>query len=180
MAGHPVLRALVLGSAGTLEADRAAALQLFEPDVVIACNHAARDEPGRVDHWATMHPEQFPSWLAVRAAAGREPAGRLWHARHHVSAVDSTPIESWGGSSGLLCVAVAFEIGCSHVVLAGVPMVKMSRHYDDARPWMEARRYWPVWERRRPLLEPRVRSMSGWTCDLLGAPTRDWIDARTA
>lgn len=168
--------AIVLGGASTLHEDKAAALELFAPDLIIACNHAMRDEPGRVDHAATMHPELYPGWLAARAKAGRPAPGKLWHARHRISNVGSEEIESWGGSSGLLCVAVALGLGCSRVVLAGVPMEKMLRHYDDKRPWMEARQYWPSWERHMPKLLGRVRSMSGWTKDRLGFPDRAWLD----
>lgn len=169
------LTALILGGANTLAADRARALELFEPDVVIACNHAGRDEPGRLDHWASMHPDLFPHWLAARRAAGRPEPGRFWHARHRPTPIESSPIESWGGSSGLLCVAVAFELGAERVVLAGVPMLKTARHYDDDRHWMEARQYWPGWERHAPSMMGRVRSLSGWTLDLLGLPTREWV-----
>lgn len=177
MARRPPRTALILGGANTLEDDRRRALELFEPDCLIGCNHAARDEPGRVDHWATMHPELFPMWLKQRAAAGHPPAGKLWYARHRISKVESTPIESWGGSSGLLCVAVAFELGCERIVLAGVPMVKNMRHYDDKNPWIEARQYWPAWERRMATLRTRVRSLSGWTLEQLGAPTGEWLNA---
>lgn len=170
------MKALVLGGAETLPRDRIDALALFAPDLIIASNHAGRDEHGRVDHWATMHPELFPMWMRARALAGLPPAGQLWHARHRQTDLPSKPIESWGGSSGLLCVAVAFELGCSHIVLAGVPMQKMSRHYDDPRPWNEARQYWPAWERKLPQLQGRVKSLSGWTQELLGRPTGEWLD----
>lgn len=116
-------------------------------------------------------------WLGQRAAAGRPPVGKLWHARHRLSKVDSQPIESWGGSSGLLCVAVAFELGCQRIVLAGVPMDKMQRHYDDSKPWGEARQYWPAWERRMLQMARRVRSMSGWTAEKLGEPSEEWLNA---
>lgn len=177
---RPPVRALVLGGANTLEADRREALELFTPDLVIACNHAARDEPGRVDHWVTMHPDLLPLWSRARTAAGLPPAGRYWHARHRLCPIEATPIESWGGSSGLLCVAVAFELGCSHIVLAGVPMVKTFRHFDDKRPWAEAAQYWPAWERKAVAMRHRVRSMSGWTRNLLGPPTEEWLGADTA
>lgn len=181
MARVPPLRALILGGANTLEADRAAALALFEPDLIIASNHAARDEPGRVDAWATMHSELLPRWIRERKAAERPPAGQYWHARHRPCLVEGArPIESWGGSSGLLCVAVAFQLGCTHIVLAGVPMVKTNRHYDDERPWLEARQYWPSWERRRAQMQGRVKSLSGWTRDLLGGPTEEWLDGIAA
>ena len=171
----PQLSALVLGGANSLEKDKAQALELFEPHLIIACNHAGRDEVGRVDHWVTMHPDLMPMWLAARKAAGRPAPGKLWHARHRPSGLDSTQIESWGGSSGLLCVAVAFELGVQRIVLAGVPMRKTFDHYDKLGPWNEAREYWPRWEFHRPKMVDRVRSCSGWTQELLGSPTREWL-----
>lgn len=173
----PVLTALVLGSANTLHDDSRAALAMFDPDMVIACNHAARDWPGRLDHWATMHPDLLPSWIADRARQGHEPAGRYWHARHRIvpSGIEATAVESWGGSSGLLCVAVAFELGAERVVLAGVPLLKTAKHFNDQRNWEEARAYQQAWELKKPLLLGRVKSMSGWTRDLLGSPTEDWL-----
>lgn len=173
--------ALILGGASTLPADRARALELLEgiEYSLIACNHAARDEPGRVDHWVTMHAELLPMWMKERAKHRRPPAGQLWTARHRPSKVQSTPIESWGGSSGLLCVAVAFQLGFEKIILAGIPMQKLLRHYDDSRPWMEARQYWPAWERRMAQMRGRVKSLSGWTLEQLGEPTREWLDARS-
>lgn len=179
--GVPAIRtALIIGSADSVAADREAALELFTPDLVIGCNHAARDYPGRLDHWATMHPDLYKLWVPQRARQGFAPAGQLWHARHRVPAAgfDSRPIESWGGSSGLLCVAVAFELGVERIVLAGVPMLKTAGHYDDSKQWQEARCYWPAWERRAALMRDRVKSMSGWTRDLLGEPTRGWFGDR--
>lgn len=174
------LTALVLGGAACLEQDKAAALALFEPDLIIACNHAGRDEPGRVDHWASMHPPLFRLWCAQRTQAGRAPAGQLWGARHRAQDLLDLPqplrqIDAWGGSSGMLCVTVAFELGAERIVLAGVPLRKGEAHYDDPRPWWEARDYWPAWERERDRLSGRVRSLSGWTRDLLGWPDREWL-----
>jgi len=166
----------VLGGANCLARDKAAAFAMFEPTLIIACNHAGRDEDGRVDHWATMHPELFPLWIEQREHAGRPPAGRLWHARHRRSPVESEPIESWGGSSGLLCVSLALHLGAAKVVLAGIPLSKTFEHYDKAGPWQEARQYWAAWERRKTELAGRVRSFSGWTGQLLGFPNREWLD----
>jgi len=180
MAGRSPKRAIILGGAGNLWDDKAAALKLFEPDLVIACNHAGRDERGRVDHWVTMHPDIRTRWIGERVEAGLPPAGQLWHPRHRGNYPDSTQIESWAGSSGMLCIAVAYELRCSHIVLCGVPMEKQHGHYDDPRPWHECRQYHQVWERRRPRIQSRVRSMSGWTRELLGAPTKEWLNGRTA
>lgn len=174
--------ALILGGANCLIEDKLAALELFEPDMIIGCNHAARDELGRVDHWATMHPELFPLWIRQRTAAGRPLEAQLWHARHArlPAGIESTPIDSWGGSSGMLCVRLAIHLRCEKIVLAGVPMRKTFSHYDCKLPWFEARQYWSAWERRKAEMADRVRSLSGWTADLLGRPTREWLDGNRA
>jgi hypothetical protein len=170
--------ALVLGGANCLEADKAQAINLLgdREHLVIACNHAGRDEPGRVDHWCTMHSELFPKWLEDRRAAGRPEPGQLWHAAHRRTTVDSKPIESWGGSSGMLCARLALHLGCERIILAGVPMRKSFEHYDRPGPWHEAVQYHSAWQRRLPALRHTVRSFSGWTADLLGWPTEEWLD----
>jgi hypothetical protein len=180
MAPDPFRSCLILGGANSRHRDREAAFALFTPDLVIACNHAFRDEPGRVDHAVTMHPELYPKWIAAREEAGFPPAGKLWHSRHHISKVGSEPIESWGGSSGMLCIRVALTLGCNRIVLAGIPMEKMMRHYDDDKPWHEARQYWPAWERAIPQFHGRVRSLSGWTREKLGAPDMEWLHGNAA
>lgn len=173
----PQLSALVLGSANTLEADRAAALELFDPHLVIACNHAGLVEPGRLDHWVSMHPDLLVHWVKQRREAGLPDAGQLWRPRHrgHKVGLEMNQLENWGGSSGLLCVAVAFQLGVQRIVLAGVPMRKTFRHFDHQDYWWEARQYWPAWERHKPKMQDRVRSLSGWTQNLLGSPTREWL-----
>lgn len=180
MAIIPPRRALILGSADTLAADRDAALELFKPDILIAANHAARDYDGHVDAFVSMHPELIPLWLGQRIKRGGSLPGDIWYPRHKpCSIARARPVKSWGGSSGLMCVAVAEQLGVTHAVLAGIPMVKMNRHYDKSEPWMECRQYYPAWERQRDHISPWVRSMSGWTRTLLGEPTREWLDADT-
>jgi hypothetical protein len=74
--------ALVIGSANTLADDYAAACELFTADMLIGCNHAARDHDGPLDHWATMHPNLWKLWVPERRAAGRPEAGAYWYPRH--------------------------------------------------------------------------------------------------
>lgn len=177
--GSPaILTALVIGSANTLEEDERRARELFTPDLLIACNHAARDHDGPLDHWVTMHPDLLPMWLADRRSHGRPDPGFFWRPRHRSdpNGIECRFIENWGGSSGLLCVAVALELGCARVVLAGVPMLPNAKHYDSDKRWDEARAYHRAWEQRLPYMQGRVKSMSGWTRDLLGSPEGgDWF-----
>lgn len=178
MASGTGRRCVILGGADCVWSDLDNAQALFTPDAVIACNHAARDYYGFVDHSVTMHPDiRDRLWIPARRAAGLPDAGQLWHPRHRGAWPGSTPIESKGGSSGMLCIRVALELGFDKIVLCGVPMAKLNRHYDDHRPWIEARQYHNVWLREAPALQGRVKSMSGWTREVFGAPDEGWINA---
>jgi hypothetical protein len=169
--------ALVLGGADSLHADVEAALRLFKPDLWIATNHAGRDHPGRVDHWCSFHVELLPKWTEERRAADRPDAGQLWTCtrREPPAGLQVRRTENWGGSSGLLAVTVALELGCSRVVLAGVPMTREAAHYDDAKPWRDAGNYRRGWLSKVETMAGRVRSFGGWTAELLGRPDAAWI-----
>jgi hypothetical protein len=170
--------ALILGGADCLFDDIEAALELTGPGpIIIATNHAGRDYHGHVDHWVSMHAELLAFWANERAKAGRGPAGRLWSAAHRQGGTSSIDrIASPGGSSGLLAVFVGLELGLDRLILCGVPMQPAARHYDDMRPWTEARQYLPAWRRAVPTIVDRVRSMSGATADLLGRPDEEWLN----
>lgn len=171
--------AFVLGGAETVWRDLAAARALAPgPALIIACNHAARDFDGPLDHWATMHPELLPRWIAERRAAGRPDAGHLWAAAHRPASIEVRRLRSPGGSSGLFAVFVGLELGLERMILCGIPMAQKVPHFDDERrrPWREARQYWPAWERAKAQMGDRVRSMGGYTASWLGSPTREWLD----
>ena len=119
--GSPVSRviAFVIGGADTAWSDLARARALAVPDLICACNHAARDLDGPVDHWATMHPDLLPHWAEQRRKAGRPDAGAYWTAGHRPAPIDVGRIPNAGGSSGLLTTNVALHLGATHVILCG-------------------------------------------------------------
>jgi hypothetical protein len=175
-----VLKALVVGSAACLPHDLAAARALFEPDLVVAVNHAARDWEGPLDHWATMHPELMPRWLKDRRAKGLPDPGAFWTAtRRLLAPADHLQqyrrLHNRGGSSGMLAAFVALEVGAERSVLVGIPMDRSQGHYDNPAPWGEAGSYRRAWYQERENLRT-VRSMSGLTAELLGKPTKEWLD----
>lgn len=168
--------AFVLGSASCLAADIDAAMRVVIPDFVVAVNAAGRDFNGPLDHFATMHPELATGWLLARDKASLPPPRALWcpiSARRD-QRLPWRHAPSWGGSSGLFGAAVAMEAGADRIILCGVPL-DSSGHFDDPRPWKDALRYRAAWTCRRAMLVAKVRSMSGWTQALLGAPTREWL-----
>jgi hypothetical protein len=175
--------AIALGSANCMDEDLAAAKALAPDAIIIACNHAARDYPGKIDHWASMHPDLMPKWIRERALAGLPPVINYWYPRHravHCAIAGAKPIDIWGGSSGLLCVRIAIELGADKIICAGIPLRQTFCHKGAAKQWTEARQYRAAWQRYGHRLQGRVKSLSGWTREYLGAPTEEWINGGTA
>lgn len=175
-------RAICLGSATCQAEDlrAAAAMGISQENgwLLVAVNHAARDWPGPVDHWATFHSELMPRWLSDREKAGRPAPGRLWTAEHRIQPVkvgmDRAP--NWAGSSGLLAVTVALRLQCRRIVLCGIPLDHEQGHYDNPKVrWRDATNYRRGWTTHLDQMRDSVRSMSGWTKELLGAPTEEWL-----
>lgn len=172
--------AIVLGGAPGVweEAERAKAM--LPGALIVATNHAGRDAP-HVDHWVSFHVDHFPRWIAEREAKGLVVADTLWTAERRKTPKDFDRevmrADNWAGSSGLLAVTVALGLGCERVICCGVPLDYNLGHYNDPVPWRDAVNYRIGWTRSIPKMAGRVRSMSGWTMALIGAPDEDWCNA---
>lgn len=157
------MRALILGSGYCLWDDVEEVERLVGREwdgLVIACNDAGVLWPRFLDHWVTMHPEQYRLWPNTKvglreewAAAGRAPEayddwaqtrpgwveqramlghpdGFVRWARRNPDMVDRI-VQTWGGgSSGLLAVATAEKLGATHAILCGMPMDR-TPHVND-------------------------------------------------
>jgi hypothetical protein len=171
--------ALVLGSAATVFADAEAALKVFTPTVVAACNNIGIDWEGRVHHWFTLHPAKTEDWPGIQEAKRRRRLAKrntdivTWSFKA-AKGIDRVT-EDWGGSTGLLAVKGLLEIGFGKIVLAGVPMTILAGHYNQKPEWRKAEMYHRGWHKHLKEIAPFVRSMSGWTQKLLGAPTKQWL-----
>lgn len=172
--------AIILGSAAScleeLEAARAIA-----PDAPVVCvNDSFRICPVHPVAFATLHAEKSRRFLEGLNLSGvrrfaHEQRSRAPHAFEIVK-------EKWGGTSGLFAVQIALcELGYHGVILAGVPLdhkfgtsYKMDKGRTRWAGGSEAR-YQRNWRRALPFLRARVRSMSGWTLELLGGPSAEWI-----
>ena len=173
--------ALVLGDAKCVWEDAERALEMFEPDAIAATNNMGIKWPGRVDYWCTLHVPKCKDWVGISAAIKqRVSAGlnrpQVWSHRANPGAgVDRFTGADWAGSTGALCVKVLRGEGFDRIVLAGVPMNREGGHFYDDAPWKSAHAYQNGWRRRLPEIASFVRSMSGWTQELLGAPTPEWL-----
>lgn len=175
--------ALCLGSAASVWADLAEAEALLgdRPRVVVACNDAAAQYGGRLLALATHHPDHVPRWLAGRRERGLAPPEFVFIPNEHPAApgADVEPV-AWDGSSGLYTAQVALSrLGARGAILCGVPLGIDAGHIANPGPWSLAGTY-RSGVREALLVEGgRLRSMCGWTRDVLGAPTSDWITALT-
>lgn len=183
MGKRPLTRVIALGSAESMEADLAAAAELgVVPGqrgwVLVACNQAGKLWPGAVDHWCSYHGELLPKWIMERGRAGLPPAGEMWTGERRAipKGLEVRRAPNWGGSSGLLCVSVALHLGATRVVCCGIPLDVHQGHFTSpGKKWRDGGNYRHGWTNHLDRLKANVRSMSGWTRDLLGAPDREWL-----
>lgn len=176
-------RGLVLGGAAGVWEEASDALEMFTPDVVLATNDMIAQWPHRVDIACTLHPEKLADWLKARRKNGyNDVSDNTWSHRNESRGGPKFPAvkhvsADWSGSSGLFATKVGMlEFECSHIILAGVPLVPKASHFVRERPWGSASAFHGGWRRHEKELKPRVRSMSGWTADLLGRPTVEWLN----
>lgn len=175
--------AVVIGGASSVWDDFEAAKKIGDYDLLIAINDAGAEYPGTVDYWITLHPEHLPKWTAKRAENGYLPARQyVAHSGNtnetrpgHGFRLSFTVPYTWPGSSGLFACEIALKtLEVDRVVLCGVPM-NADPHFFDPSPWTAVKGFWEAWPAAYPHIKDKVRSMSGRTQELLGAPTRQWL-----
>jgi hypothetical protein len=170
--------ALCLGGARSVWADLAAARDLTRntSTLVVACNFAGIHYDGRLDAYCTLHPERFRPWREERAAGGLNTDYRaIVHAPHRqVPDAEIVP-HGWYGSSGLYMAQVALQhMGARGAILCGVPMEAEGMHIHWPGEWGHTARYRAGFEAAKAE-GANIRSMSGWTAQLLGRPDEAWL-----
>lgn len=171
---------MIGGAANVLE-DIDAALKLFEPDFVVACNDGGVVWSGKLDHWVSLHPDQLTERIEMRRARKYPMKFETWsHEKrpniNHVRAY-------WEGSSGLFAAKVAVELGSKRTVLCGIPITHsphvaggLTHRRLGGKDWSRFESFQGAWVINRDILRQcRVRSMSGYTKELLKSPDADWL-----
>lgn len=180
--------ALVLGGAGRVWRDLEAALDLAEFSHVVACNDAGAAYPGHLDAFVTLHAEKAGLWMARRESAGLPMPARVIGHDTAKSGILKMPGcitgftdyrfdgQTDSGSSGLFALKFALiDMGFDKAVLCGVPMETSGAHFFDLSPWRGALSHQRGWRQALPVIKDRARSMSGWTREILGEPTDEWL-----
>ena len=122
-------------------------------------------------YMATYHPNQIPEIKKRRESIG---GNTDYTVISHLTSPGVDIIEPLlpgdrSGSSSLLGALAAIKLGYDRIVLCGCPLEGKNNNgspYDSFRVG---------WENKKKYLNDRVRSMSGWTRELLGAPTQEWL-----
>jgi hypothetical protein len=142
---------------------------------VIAVNDVGAVFAGPLLAWASLHPDKLLAWRLQRSGVG--PRYTIAPTRYRsFTGIDFLVPDRWAGSSGLYAVQVALEaFKFTHVVCCGVPMLGSAGHMTGLDYWPYAEDYQRGWLRAYPQIASCVRSMSGWTRELLGSPSEDWF-----
>lgn len=166
----------VLGGADCVWHDLARARYICQPDAIICVNHVGIEYPGAFDAWCSFHGSLLESWRREREKAGRPPAKEMWVATtsdRYKQFSGYRMRTCGGGSSGMFGTDVALDRGADKVILCGIPMTPTPHFHDrqHGKPWTEAEKHRAFWIKRAGYFQQAgVRSMSGWTRELLGAP----------
>lgn len=167
--------ALVLGCAENVWADAAGALSTCTPDAVFAVKDMMARWPLRIDYGVTLHPDRTDEYLRERARHNLSTDFQVWAHKQHGSKAIHKTTKDWAGSSGLFAIKIAREQDFGGIILAGVPMESKFGHVRRKASWGAAKAFRNGWIHHAEELKPYVRSMSGWTREVFGAPTPEWI-----
>lgn len=179
-------KALVIGSAECLFEDVRKAREIGAYDALFVVKMTGCIWPEPFDFWPSLHPEYFPGYEAERKKRGL-PGGYQTVAppeKELNSIARGFPVNvrntylfpglNASGGSGLYAAKCAIDFGFQRVVLAGVPMTT-EKHFARGKNWTQRDSFVKGWREALPLIKATVRSMSGWSRQLLGAPTPEWL-----
>jgi len=162
-------RLIITGAAPDVLVDIAAVPRVCEYDLMAIGPDAADKYGWPIKYVATYHPEDLPEIRRRRERRGGNTDYRVVSHKPGEGIDIVGPHHKPSGSSALLGALTAIRLGYDRIVLAGCPMTGKNakgRNYGDYRRG---------WETSLEELGGRVRSMSGWTAELLGRPTDEWI-----
>lgn len=179
---------LVIGCAEGNFDEARAAIALRKPDLVYCVKIAGIHWPERFDFWVGLHPEWQADYSEQRRKLGLPDgyktvaclSAELGKKQGEIP-VDRRCSYRWPGmnssaSSGIFGAKVALE-DCDKVILAGIPMNK-GKHFTRGKPWGDLNSFADGLRHAMPHLSGRVKSMSGKTQELLGAPDAEWLAGR--
>lgn len=191
MATDGLRKALVIGCAGDVWKEVRKARDLCQFNAVYCVKIAGIHYNGGYFTWVGLHPEWMKQYVDERKALGR-------HSQYETVAPPDSELGTAGkgavidrrasyrypgmdssASSGGYAAKVALDDGFDRVVLAGVPMDTERLHFTREKPWLQRDSFTIGFKKSVPHFAGRVRSMSGWSMELLGQPDPAWLNGVT-
>jgi hypothetical protein len=169
---------IITGSAPCVVEDIEAALLLFRSVPLCLCAFDPMLHPDfmsiglssvdkhlhHIKYMATYHPVQIPEIKKRREAAGGNTDYLVISHEQNPGVDILEPFIPPTGSSSHLGALAAIRIGYKKIILCGCPLTDTKY-----KVFQEG------WSAKIKQVRVYVRSMSGWTKELLGAPTGEWL-----
>lgn len=176
---------LVTGDGMTLLDDLTWWINQDIPADIMAIGRSITKFP-KVKHWVSVDSEELKDWAEnlpgdpIRHTMGDWP---WFDVDWGVKNCEITPDDIiWHGSSSLFAAHIGLSMGYDRIVLAGCPLDDKGHWYFDGLDenrgpdwnnqsfiaWQEFKEY--------PGSE-KVRSLSGFTAEVMGRPTKEWLRA---
>ena len=183
--------ALVIGCSADVWGEVYEAKALTQFDAFYCVKLAGVHWTGGRFTWVTLHPEFMDDYEKQRKELGLHSDYEIvapldgevgMHGkRGNISRRISYryPGMNSSASSGGYAAKVALDDGFDRVVLAGVPMETEANHFTRGKPWLQRDSFTIGFKQSVPYFAGRVRSMSGWSKEILGAPSPDWLNGVT-
>jgi hypothetical protein len=188
-----MMRCLIIGNGANFlyEADEAKKFCTYNYTIVV--KRVLYQYRGHVSAFVSLHPEWCNEYLQLRSDFGYNmgfdvyvpslfPLSDAQRQQYGFTGRVYKAEDGWAGSSGLYAIRVARQLlGFDKIVLAGMPMDTQARYGDPVDSvWAGGdsgvHRYRRGWKQHLEHYQSQVRSMSGWTKDLLGKPDKKWLE----
>ena len=166
------------------------------PHDVGAIGRCIKAYPGKVHHWFNADGDSAIHWaknLINGEGTVRHTLGEMdgfdadWDIEqddyHHADMTNEKLIVRSHGSSSLFATLAGLEMGYQKVILGGCPMDAEGHWYFDQDPKVPET-YGPLWmgydfmawlDFAKQPEAARVRSLSGYTAQIIGEVTRQWL-----
>lgn len=132
----------------------------------------------------TLHSEKINHWLSQRKKNGFSIdnlktivyANKPTIYKHHIYNI-SRDKKCKSGTSGFFAVYnLIKELGYAKVVLIGIPINNAPNYFRDEQEWPKGEMHRPTWRNNKNWMYGKVKSMGGWTKELLGEPNKRWLN----
>ena len=161
---------IIYGAAPCVDEDYTAAIKLAGVADVVGVGLDTSEVRLPFDWIVTLHPVEAQEIKERRAAAGLGEIIIVAHEKQNWEVDVLEPYTPPTGSSALLGVNYGIRLGYRKIILCGCPLTgKNAGGYEYAR-------LRDGWTFKKDEIMGMVKSMSGWTKDLIGEPTKEWLD----